>query len=63
MTLKDFKEKLEEYEKNNVSALGGAIQITQNEREDLLLVYQKLAKGDQPEAAKLLKSRGIDVKP
>ncbi len=34
MTLKEFKEKLDEYATNNISALMGAIQITSNERAD-----------------------------
>jgi hypothetical protein len=39
----------------------GAIQITSNERADLMLMYQQLAPADRPAAEKLLKAKGIDV--
>jgi hypothetical protein len=61
MTLNEFKEKLNEYATNNISALMGAIQITSNERADLMLMYQQLAPADRPAAEKLLKAKGIDV--
>ncbi len=61
MTLKEFKEKLDEYATNNVTALMGAIQITQNEKDDIMLMYQRLAATDRPAADKLLKAKGLDV--
>ena len=61
MTLKMFKKKLEEYATNNISALMGAIQITQNERADLMLMYKQLAPEDRPKAGKMLKAKGVDV--
>ncbi len=61
MTLKEFKEKLDEYATNNITALMGEIQITQNERRDLLLMYQELAPKDQPAADQLLKAKGVDI--
>ncbi len=61
MTLKEFKEKLDEYATNNVSALMGAIQITSNERDDLRQMYRQLAAADRPAAEKLLKAKGVDV--
>ena len=63
MTLKEFEEKLDEYASNNISALMGAIQITQNERDDLVLMYKQLAAADRPAAAKLLKAKGVAVEP
>ncbi len=61
MTLRKFKKKLDEYATNNISALMGAIQITSNERGDLMLMYQRLAAADRPAAEKLLKAKGVDV--
>ncbi len=61
MTLKEFKEKLDEYATNNITALMGAIQITSNERADLMLMYRKLPAADRPAAEKLLKANGVDV--
>lgn len=61
MTLKMFKKKLDEYATNNISALMGAIQITQNERADLMLMYKQLAPADRPKAEKMLKAKGVDV--
>ena len=61
MTLQEFKEKLEEYATNNITALMGEIQITQNERADLMEMYQQLPTADQPAAAKLLKAKGVDL--
>ncbi len=61
MTLRKFKKKLDEYATNNISALMGAIQITQNERTDLMLMYRQLAAADRPAAEKLLKAKGVDV--
>ncbi len=61
MTLKEFKEKLDEYATNTVTALMGEIQITQNERTDLMRMYQELAAADRPAAVKLLKAKGVDV--
>ncbi len=61
MTLTEFKEKLNEYATNNISALMGAIQITTNERSDLMLMYRQLAPADRPAAEKLLKAKGIDL--
>jgi len=39
----------------------GAIQITQNERADLMLMYKQLAPEDRPKAEKMLKAKGVDV--
>ena len=61
MTLKMFKKKLDEYATNNISALMGTIQITQNERADLMLMYRQLAPADQPKAEKMLKAKGVDI--
>jgi hypothetical protein len=61
MTLKEFKEKLEEYSTNNITALMGEIQITQNERDDLMMMYRQLPSSDQAAAAKLLKAKGVDI--
>jgi|GEM_PF-2178906 len=61
MTLKEFEEKLDEYATNNISALMGAIQITSNERADLMLMYRQLTAADRPAAEKLLKAKGLDV--
>jgi len=61
MTLKEFKEKLNEYATNNITALMGAIQITSNERADLRLMYEQLAPADQSAAEKLLKAKGVDL--
>jgi hypothetical protein len=61
MTLSEFKEKLNEYATNNISALMGAIQITSNERADLLLMLKQLAQADRPAAEKLLKAKGVDI--
>lgn len=61
MTLKEFKEKLNEYATNNITALMGAIQITSNERADLRLMYEQLAPADRPAAEKLLKAKGVDL--
>jgi len=61
MTLKMFKKKLDEYATNNITALMGAIQITQNERADLMLMYRQLAPADRPKAEKMLKEKGVDV--
>ena len=63
MTLKEFEEKLDEYASNNISALMGVIQITQNERDDLVLMYKQLAAADRLAAAKLLKAKGVAVEP
>lgn len=61
MTLKELKEKLDEYATNNISALMGAIQITSNEQADLIRMYRQLAAADRPAAEKLLKAKGVDV--
>lgn len=61
MTLRKFKKKLDEYATNNITALMGQIQITQNERSDLMLMYRQLAPADRPAAEKLLKEKGVDV--
>jgi hypothetical protein len=61
MDLAEFKEKLDEYATNNISALMGAIQITQNERDDLMLMYRQLSAEDKRAAAKMLKAKGVDV--
>jgi len=61
MKLAEFKEKLEEYATNNITALMGAIQITQNERDDLMRMYQQLPAEDRPAAAKMLKAKGVDI--
>lgn len=61
MTLRKFKKKLDEYATNNVTALMGEIQITQNERSDLMLMYRQLPAADRPAAEKLLKEKGVDV--
>lgn len=63
MTLKKFKQKLQEYASNNVTALMGEIQITQNERADLILMYNQLDPKDKPKAAKLLQEKGVSVEP
>jgi hypothetical protein len=63
VTLNEFKEKLEEYASNNISALMGKIQITQNERSELMLMYKQLAPTDRPAAAKLLQDKGVSVEP
>jgi len=63
VTLRKFKQKLEEYASNNVTALMGEIQITQNERADLILMYNQLDPKDKPKAAKLLQERGVAVEP
>ena len=63
VTLRKFKQKLEEYATNNVSALMGAIQITQNERADLMLMYNQLDPKDKPKAAQLLQEKGVAVEP
>ena len=61
MKLAEFKEKLEEYATNNITALMGAIQITQNEWDDLMRMYRQLSAEDQPAAAKMLKAKGVDI--
>jgi len=63
VTLRKFKQKLEEYATNNVSALMGAIQITQNERAGLMLMYNQLDPKDKPKAAKLLEAKGVAIEP
>jgi hypothetical protein len=39
----------------------GEVQITQNERSDLMLMYRQLPAADRPAAEKLLKEKGVDV--
>lgn len=61
MTLDEFKKKLQEYATNEVSAFMGKVQITQWERDDLVGMLAKLSPGDQAEAKKLLKAKGVEV--
>lgn len=61
MTLTEFKQKLDEYATNEVSAFMGKMQITQWERDDLLGLLGTLVPADQAEAKKLLKAKGLDV--
>lgn len=61
MTLGEFKEKLEEYATNNISAFLGKVQITEMEKTDLLQMYGQLSAPDQQEATKLLKGKGVDA--
>lgn len=61
VALYDFLWRLEEYATNNVSALGGAIQFTHNEREDLKTWFVKLTGADKAKALEAAKSRGLDT--
>ncbi|MFZ5444560.1 MAG: hypothetical protein ACOZQL_31495 [Myxococcota bacterium] len=61
VALYDFLWRLEEYATNNISALGGKIQFTHNEREDLKTWFVKLAAGDRPVALEAAKQRGLDT--
>jgi hypothetical protein len=63
VTLKKFKQKLNEYASNNITALMGTIQITQNERSDLMMLYNQLDPKDRLKAAKMLEEKGIAVEP
>lgn len=56
-----FLLKLEEYATNNISALGGAMQFTHNEREDLKTYFAKLASADRAAALEAAKARGLDT--
>ena len=60
-TLNDFLTKLEDYARNNISALQGHIQITHNEREDLKLQFAQLSQADRAQALAAAKAKGIDT--
>lgn len=61
MTLQEFKDQVDEYINNNITAMVGTIKVTQNERDDLKRMYGTLSGADKPKAAEYLKSKGVDI--
>ena len=59
--LQEFEAKVVEYASNNITAMMGNIQITQNEKSDLKRLYEQLDTGDRVSAAAFVKSKGFDL--
>ncbi len=61
MNLDRFREKLNDYATNNITALLGQIQITANELDDLRLAFGELSPADQTAATALLREKKVDL--
>jgi hypothetical protein len=56
-----FSSKLTEYLTNNVTALMGTIQLTSNERDELMQMFSQLSAEDKKQAEALMKTKGLDA--
>ena len=57
--LQELEAKVVEYASNNITAMMGTIQITQNEKSDLKRFYEQLDSADRVSAAAFVKSKGF----
>lgn len=60
MTLNEFKQKVEQFLTNNISAMMGAIQLTSNERAELKADLGKLSADEKKAAEAFLKAKGFE---